>query len=184
MSRLTERRFQYSTWNEKSCPAKSWARERTLTWPSTIPTTMRVLVLHFSPQVHICVEYKDDNYMVPRSSSVIVRRLPASAPGKGSAQRYLVSSVAAPTGGTQDLDSKVKGRGGTLVQGTALGTAAKRYTLLLTLSWAFFLAAMYSDIQRYTAMEKKNIIFYSIYLTCAHIFFFPPRWRRLMCLWA
>ncbi|KAG9290696.1 hypothetical protein G9A89_011659 [Geosiphon pyriformis] len=34
-------------------------------------------------------EYTDDNYIIPRSASVIVRRLPASKPGKGTAQKYV-----------------------------------------------------------------------------------------------
>lgn len=35
-------------------------------------------------------EYKDDHAMIPRASSVLVKRLP-SAPGKGTAQRYVAS---------------------------------------------------------------------------------------------
>ncbi|KAI8335801.1 DWNN domain-containing protein [Chlamydoabsidia padenii] len=34
-------------------------------------------------------EYNDDMFMVPRNTSVIVRRLPPSRPGKGTAQRYV-----------------------------------------------------------------------------------------------
>ncbi|KAI8970449.1 hypothetical protein BDF20DRAFT_803616, partial [Mycotypha africana] len=34
-------------------------------------------------------EYKDDMFVVPRNTSVIVRRLPAARPGKGTAQRYV-----------------------------------------------------------------------------------------------
>jgi protein MPE1 len=34
-------------------------------------------------------EYKDDSQMIPRSSSVIVKRLPSSRPGKGKAAMYL-----------------------------------------------------------------------------------------------
>ncbi|KAI9208706.1 DWNN domain-containing protein [Polychytrium aggregatum] len=41
-------------------------------------------------------EYYDDNYMVPRNTSVLVSRMPARHPGKGTAQKY-VSSVANPT---------------------------------------------------------------------------------------
>lgn len=35
------------------------------------------------------VEYRDDNGIIPRASSVVVRRLPPFAPGKGNAQRYV-----------------------------------------------------------------------------------------------
>ncbi|EIE87768.1 hypothetical protein RO3G_12479 [Rhizopus delemar RA 99-880] len=38
-------------------------------------------------------EYKDDLFMVPRNTSVIVRRLPASRPGKGTAQRYVLGAM-------------------------------------------------------------------------------------------
>ncbi|CDW97748.1 hypothetical protein [Sporisorium scitamineum] len=34
-------------------------------------------------------EYKDDNFLVPRSTQVIVRRLPPSKPGRGTAQNYV-----------------------------------------------------------------------------------------------
>ncbi|KAI7871622.1 DWNN domain-containing protein [Spinellus fusiger] len=37
-------------------------------------------------------EYKDDSFLVPRNTSVIVRRLPASRPGKGTAQRYVLGA--------------------------------------------------------------------------------------------
>lgn len=42
-------------------------------------------------------EYKDDNYMVPRSTHVVVRRLPASRPGRGTAQLY-VGDMQVPAG--------------------------------------------------------------------------------------
>ncbi|KOS16422.1 dwnn-domain-containing protein [Malassezia pachydermatis] len=44
-------------------------------------------------------EYKDDNYTIPRSSHVTVRRLPPSKPGRGTAQLY-VADLQAPAGGT------------------------------------------------------------------------------------
>ncbi|SPO20897.1 related to MPE1 - subunit of CPF involved 3' end formation of mRNA [Ustilago trichophora] len=34
-------------------------------------------------------EYKDDNFLVPRSTQVVVRRLPPSKPGRGTAQNYV-----------------------------------------------------------------------------------------------
>ena len=43
------------------------------------------------------VEYKDDVFVIPRNTSVIVRRLPASRPGKGTAQRYVLGVL--PTDG-------------------------------------------------------------------------------------
>ncbi|ORY25626.1 DWNN domain-domain-containing protein [Naematelia encephala] len=40
-------------------------------------------------------EFKDDNHQIPRSSSVIVRRLPASSKGRGNAQNYIIGTGAA-----------------------------------------------------------------------------------------
>src|SRR5271154_4235974 len=41
-------------------------------------------------------EYTDDNAMIPRATSIIVRRLPPSKPGKGNGAKY-VSGAAAPS---------------------------------------------------------------------------------------
>jgi protein MPE1 len=49
-----------------------------------------------------CVEYKNDSQIIPRSTSVIVKRMPASKPGKGKAAIYL-SGGSAKT--TTSLDS-------------------------------------------------------------------------------
>ncbi|PWZ02703.1 hypothetical protein BCV70DRAFT_203632 [Testicularia cyperi] len=48
-------------------------------------------------------EYKDDNFLVPRSTQVIVRRLPPSKPGRGSAQMYVadVNGAADSTGASR-----------------------------------------------------------------------------------
>ena len=43
------------------------------------------------------VEYTDDNAIIPRATSIIVRRLPPSKPGKGNGAKY-VSGSAAPSG--------------------------------------------------------------------------------------
>ncbi|KAF8159459.1 DWNN domain-containing protein [Crassisporium funariophilum] len=50
-------------------------------------------------------EYKDDSQIIPRSSSVVVKRLPAIRPGKGKASMYVGGTVAPPT-------SEVVQRGG------------------------------------------------------------------------
>lgn len=36
-----------------------------------------------------CLEYTDDTEIIPKDSTVLARRLPASAPGKGRAARYV-----------------------------------------------------------------------------------------------
>ncbi|KAK9894655.1 DWNN-domain-containing protein [Cystobasidium minutum MCA 4210] len=41
-------------------------------------------------------EYSDDKAIVPRSTSVIARRLPPSRPGRGNAQNYMASTLSAP----------------------------------------------------------------------------------------
>jgi protein MPE1 len=39
-------------------------------------------------------ELKDDNHQIPRSSSLIARRLPSSIKGRGNAQNYIVGTSA------------------------------------------------------------------------------------------
>lgn len=69
------------------------------------------------------IEYDDDTSIIPRSTSVIARRLPAARPGKGGAARYvsgkmpvtargasraepsLSSRIAAGTGSISELDN-------------------------------------------------------------------------------
>jgi protein MPE1 len=47
-------------------------------------------------------EYKDDSQIIPRSSSVIVRRLPSSRPGKGKAAMYIAGVGNAPAPAASD----------------------------------------------------------------------------------
>src|SRR5271156_384023 len=50
------------------------------------------------PLVLKCVaEHKDDSQIIPRSSSVIVKRLPAARPGKGKASMYLAGTQSIPS---------------------------------------------------------------------------------------
>lgn len=46
-----------------------------------------------------CPEYKDDTQIIPRGTSVIVKRLPSARPGKGKAAMYIagVGTAAVPT---------------------------------------------------------------------------------------
>lgn len=39
-------------------------------------------------------EFKDDNHQIPRASSLIARRLPSSARGRGNAQNYIIGTSA------------------------------------------------------------------------------------------
>ncbi|KAL4785829.1 DWNN domain-containing protein [Aspergillus varians] len=56
-------------------------------------------------------EYDDDTSVIPRSTSVIARRLPASRPGKGGAARYVSGKMpvnarnAPPSNGVQELNN-------------------------------------------------------------------------------
>ncbi len=56
----------------------------------------------------ICTDYKDDSAVIPRSSSVIVKRVPAR-PGRGAA-RYL--GTAGPSQGSSDGAGRSGGGGG------------------------------------------------------------------------
>ncbi|KAF8327187.1 DWNN domain-containing protein [Cantharellus anzutake] len=42
-------------------------------------------------------EYTDDNFIIPRSSSVVAKRMPASKPGKGRAANYTAGKIAQST---------------------------------------------------------------------------------------
>jgi protein MPE1 len=50
-------------------------------------------------------EYKDDSHIIPRSVSVIVKRLPSARPGKGKAAMYIAGSTAAG-GQTSDISQR------------------------------------------------------------------------------
>lgn len=57
-------------------------------------------------------EYSDDKAIIPRSTSVIARRLPPSKPGRGNAQYYMVSSSsAAPSAGSSSSAAGLNGAG-------------------------------------------------------------------------
>ncbi|KAI9498137.1 DWNN domain-containing protein [Zychaea mexicana] len=64
-------------------------------------------------------EYKDDVFVVPRNTSIIVRRLPASRPGKGTAQRYVSGALPA--------DGKGMGSSGMGMLKGPPGPAAERF---------------------------------------------------------
>ena len=65
------------------------------------------------------IEYKDDVYVVPRNTSIVVRRLPASRPGKGTAQRYVLGALPA--------DGKGMGSSGMGMLKGPPGPAAERF---------------------------------------------------------
>ena len=75
-----------------------------------------------------CVEYKDDAYIIPRSSSVIVKRVYAR-PGKGRAAYYL--GTAGPSGSTADgnkgSSSGAGSGGGAGAYGWHRGNITKRF---------------------------------------------------------
>ena len=69
-------------------------------------------------------EFKDDNYTIPRSSHVIVRRLPASRPGRGTAQLY-VSDLQAP--GAAGGAPEARAPGGMAGAGGLAGAGSRPY---------------------------------------------------------
>ncbi|KAI1793529.1 DWNN-domain-containing protein [Ganoderma leucocontextum] len=78
--------------------------------------------LHRPLILDTCAEYKDDSSVIPRSSSVIVKRVPAR-PGRGAA-RYL--GAAAPSHGSSDGAGK-SGSGGGGGWRTGGGNMSKRF---------------------------------------------------------
>lgn len=68
-------------------------------------------------------EYKDDAYIIPRSSSVVVKRVYAK-PGKGKAAYYLGTAGPAPADGSK---SSTAGSGAGGAQGWHRGNITKRF---------------------------------------------------------
>lgn len=54
-------------------------------------------------------EYTDDSQLIPRSSSVIAKRLPASRPGKGKAALYIAGAMPPPHAGEMPQTGKPNG---------------------------------------------------------------------------
>lgn len=54
-----------------------------------------LFLLNLKPSFSL--EFKDDSQIIPRSSSVIVKRMPASRPGKGKASLYVAAANVMPT---------------------------------------------------------------------------------------
>lgn len=73
----------------------TWVRQTILTFTFTTQrqskVRRRVQFRLYYPQ-SAYVEYKDDSQIIPRSSSVVVKRLPASRPGKGKASMYIAGA--------------------------------------------------------------------------------------------
>lgn len=59
---------------------------------------------------YMAAEYKDDAYTIPRSSSVVVKRVYAK-PGKGRAAHYLGSAGPSGNGPAQESGAKTAGGG-------------------------------------------------------------------------
>lgn len=68
-----------------------------------------------------CTEYKDDSFMIPRSTSVIAKRMPAIRPGKGRAAIYVANVGAPAAAGSGDPT------GGSTSNGAATATGSGRF---------------------------------------------------------
>ncbi|KAI0288415.1 DWNN domain-containing protein [Russula brevipes] len=66
-------------------------------------------------------EFKDDSHVIPRSSSVLVKRMPSARPGKGKAAMYITAS-----GPSTMSDGKPMGQGGA-ASWAAKGSMSKRF---------------------------------------------------------
>lgn len=75
----------------------------------------------------MCAEYKDDSQIIPRGTSVIVKRLPSARPGKGKAAMYIagVGNAVVP------ISESVQRPGGTVNSGSSWhkGAMSKRFDL-------------------------------------------------------
>ena len=83
-------------WSVKSYLPTIWVRPMTLTFISSMLPPNKASITFLSKlwclPVLPTVEHKDDSQIIPRSSSVIVKRLPAARPGKGKASMYLAGT--------------------------------------------------------------------------------------------
>ena len=73
-------------------------------------------------------EYKDDSEIIPRSSQVIAKRVPAARPGKGKGAMYI--SGTGPVGGSGADTSAMKDvqqMGGPMRARIGLGSMSKRF---------------------------------------------------------
>jgi protein MPE1 len=80
------------TSNVRSSASLAWEMEPTSISRSTRRIVMKVsLILHRlrCAVIDESAEYTDDTEIIPKDSTVLARRLPASAPGKGRAARYV-----------------------------------------------------------------------------------------------
>lgn len=85
------------------------------------PSKVCVAIIAVWAEIHCFEEFKDDSLIIPRSSSVIVKRLPAVRPGKGRASIYVNSAgPAMPT-------SEALGRGAGGLQFWHKGAMSKRF---------------------------------------------------------
>lgn len=80
-------------------------------------------------------EFKDDNQQIPRSSSLIARRLPATAKGRGTAFNYIIGTDAAlgalnehrmDAGAKEEARAKMLAKGARGAGGT-FGGMSKRF---------------------------------------------------------
>src|SRR5690242_2070879 len=81
-----------STSSGKSSSPTTWVRQTISTSLSTIRHPSKVSSLAELPRRKLrerSAEFKDDSEIIPRSSSVVVKRLPAVRPGRGKASMYV-----------------------------------------------------------------------------------------------
>jgi hypothetical protein len=96
------------TSRRKSCSTTRWAVARTLISDYMMPQQGKVSRFHrsiknllFEPSCF--PELKDDNYQVPRSKSLIARRLPPANKSRGGSAGKYIAGTSAALGGRDDL---------------------------------------------------------------------------------
>src|SRR6267154_1034816 len=103
----------------------------------------------------MCIpEYKDDFQMIPRSSSVIVKRLPSSRPGKGKAAMYLSGTNGSAHTPTSDTVQRLGGSGVVWHK----GAMSKRFDVKEESSPTPKLAAVRSYDTKYTHLARERVL--------------------------
>jgi len=116
-------------------------------------TSTSVSISYCCLRLHV-LEYKDDSQMIPRSSSVIVKRLPSSRPGKGKAAMYLSGTNGSAHVPTSDT---VQRPGGTGVVWHK-GAMSKRFDIKEESSTTPKSAAVRSYHTKYTHLARERVL--------------------------
>lgn len=127
--------YPYSTSRKRSSCRITSKRPTSTSSFSTTQSKARHSPPRPSGRISHCIvlaaEYKDDSYIIPRSTSVIAKRMPAIRPGKGRAAIYVAHVGTTGNGKNEDAGASTGGghnaHGGGVSSGGRFGAMSKRF---------------------------------------------------------